>query len=277
MKLKKRIISTLVCLCMLMGTSIPAFAESNAAIPDNIVDKLNSVYMIPKEDLENMTMNDISPLLEDIDTVSLVQSEVTYVRFTENDDSTISVDEYTEDEYNKLTSIVPRVSSSDSSTSWMQMVTSLVSIDSTTGSMAVLCTWVDVPSFRLKDAVALHVKYGNVISGSGYGYYTSTYYNSGSKTKTTYFSDFTYSTWGVGVFFNLYKPDTPVTGDKCFLYTKFNKSGSTEAIDSYYFHQTVSINVNPSFSITATGISLAGSVNIGLKYSTSTGYISTKW
>ena len=151
--------------------------------------------------------------------------------------------------------------------------------------MSTKCEWLEVPSFRLRDAIALHPKYGAVVTGSGVGYYRCSYNKNGVTTQ--YQKNFSYtstgdgndpfyfddSTYGIGVFITMYKPNYPVISDSSYLYAKIRKAGTIQAVDSYYFHQIYSISVNPEFAFSTDGISITSSISLVSKYNKATGVV----
>ena len=264
----------LVILLLLFCTGANAAVDDS--IPQEIKEKISAAYLIPIEDLDDMTLSDITPLLDDLDSAVLECSETVYICVKENEYGEVTCESYTEEEYLQM-NFASSVDSTTDTYSVMQIVTSIGSYSSTIGYANATFTWLTVPSFRLTDYVALLILNGTIIDDSEYGYYKCTYNNDsggGTTTKTTTFSSSAFTTQArfLTAKFAMLKPDTTVTADKAHIYLKFTKSGSSDAVTSYYFHGKVS--VTPSIELSdSTGLSITPSY----AFDSYTGYKDITW
>lgn len=68
------------------------------------------------------------------------------------------------------------------------------------------------------------------------------------------------------------------TSDFMFLRADFYKEGNSEGVNSVYAHKKLGVSINPSFSLSRSGVfSIAGGINIYTYYQQDKGYISIYW
>ena len=277
--MNKKLIVAILSLCMVFTVMAqPVWAGDD----EEIYQKISDTFGMPIEDIEGIELSELSYMVEDIENgAEVVGEDTVFVKITESRKGIYEMEEYTEDEAVKEHVYAPISysisSTATDSTSWMKIKSILLSVDSTHGAAALNAEWINTPSFRLCDIMGIHLKYGDVVRNTGYGYFICKYNQNGTiKSKRTSISNFKYSTSGMTGHARLYNPtDYPVVGDTGYLYCRFEKTGSREAIDTSYWHQQLRLNLNPTISIGATEITISPSV--GVTYSEAQGYVVENW
>lgn len=274
---KRRIISLIVTLCLCFAIAIPVSASG---VSDDMYDAISERYGIPLDVVRSLNEEMLLELYEDVENNRLVGSEQSYIKITETDDGSVTMQESSFEQY--LSEIATQASNEeqdeDESSGWMRLVTTVSEVDYNTGEAACAFTWLTSPSPRFKDVVGVSLRQGTMDMNTATGFYAHSSPDVSGYIYEFQPADINERGAGATARFKLKITDY-ISGvsDTAFLKIRFTKEGNSEGVNGTYAHQTISLVINPSFSIDRNGVITPSGLEFLQHYKQASGYVSINW
>ena len=254
--MKKKLVSGVLVLSLLLGLSVPITASTSSEDLDpldTVIERVSALYQIPVEDVRLMDEADIRNI--DVPTPQAVNQSEEYIKFTTDKEGVTTSEVSSEREY-QLFQINPIDESNSETTSWMKITATIVD-DGDTLSLSARYVWLTQPYVVYRTYDQMSINYENGTDGNyTYGYHWYTLNGKRDSEKMTDYDDS-----GKFVLYTQRMNDSGMYKDEYFsVFVRINKDygAGMERVHAIYAHQYAQIDW--SDVLTEVGFSLVSSL-----------------